>query len=129
VDDEKALSLVTRFLAGDADVLSELRVESEGRLSGLEQELVDAKVRVASELLEHGRREEALGELDRALELDPENYVIRNQRWVIRFPERFEPEIDSDWQNEQRAREREAERHSREAECGVDGCPIPQTPP
>jgi hypothetical protein len=30
-----------------------------------------------------------------------------------------------DWQNEQLAREREAERQAREAGCGLEGCPIP----
>jgi len=125
VRDENAVARVERFLAGDLDVLEELKVDSDVRLNPLEQELVDAKLRLASELLARGRQSEALAELDRALELDPDNYVIRKQRWNIRNPERFEPEIDWDWQKEQLARERETERQGRDA-CGPDGCPIPK---
>ena len=126
VRDEQTVARVERFLTGDVDVLAELNVESSSRLEPLEQELVDAKVRLASELLARGGRDEALEALDRALELDPDNYLIRKQRWTIRNPERFQPEIDWDWQTEQLAREREAERQARETACGPDGCPIPQ---
>lgn len=126
VNDEQTVARVERFLDGDHDVLAGLNVESSSRLKPLEQELVDAKVSLASELLVRGRREEALEALDRALELDPENYVIRKQRWTIRNPERFQPEIDWDWQREQLVREREAERQARETACSPDGCPIPK---
>ena len=125
VRDADALPRVERFLDGDIAVLDELRMNSDVRLQPLEQELVDAKVRLASELLARGQQSEALAELDRALELDPDNYVIRKQRWHIRTPERFDPEIDWDWQKEQLAHERNAEREAREA-CGPEGCPIPQ---
>ena len=101
-------------------------MESSSRLEPLAQELVDAKVSLASELLARGGRDEALEALDRALELDPDNYLIRKQRWTIRNPERFQPEIDCDWQTEQLTREREAERQARETACSPDGCPIPQ---
>jgi len=126
VRDEHTLARVERFLAGDVDVLEELKVESSSRLEPLEQELVDAKVSLASELLARGGRDEALEALDRALELNPDNYLIRKQRWTIRNPERFQPEIDWDWQREELAREREAERQACETACGPDGCPIPQ---
>ena len=124
--DENTVARVERFLSGERDVLAELNVASGSRLEPLAQELVDAKVRLASELLARGRRQEALEALDRALELDPDNYLIRKQRWTIRNPERFQPEIDWDWQKEQLAREHEAERQTRETACGPDGCPIPQ---
>ncbi len=125
ISDEDTVARVERFLAGDVDILAELSVESTIRLAPLEQELIDAKVRLASELLARGDKDDALEALDRALELDPDNYVIRKQRWTIRNPERFHPEIDWDWQNEQFAREREAERQGRGAACGPEGCPIP----
>ena len=121
------MTLVERFLAGDIDVDAELNAQTGVRLGRLEQELVDTKLRLANEHLERGRKEDALAELDRALELDPENYVIRKQRWSIRYPERFEPEIDWDWQKAQLALEREAERQAGGADCGPAGCPIPRT--
>ena len=124
--DDNAVARVDRFLAGDAGVLAELNVQSSNRLKPLEQELVDAKVRLASELLARGQQEDALAALDRALELDPDNYLIRKQRWTIRNPERFQPTIDWDWQKEELARERDADRQARETDCGPDGCPIPQ---
>jgi tetratricopeptide (TPR) repeat protein len=123
--DQGTLARVERFLAGERDILAGLTVQSSARLVPLVQELVDAKVRLANELLARGRTDDALEALDRALELDPDNFLIRKQRWTIRNPERFHPEIDWDWQNEQLAREREAERQAREAGCGLEGCPIP----
>ena len=51
VRDEHTLARVERFLAGDLAVLAELSVESSSRLEPLAQELVDAKVSLASELL------------------------------------------------------------------------------
>ena len=38
----------------------------------------------------------------------------------------FQPTIDWDWQKEELARERNAERDARETACGPEGCPIPQ---
>ena len=128
VSNEHTVTLIDRFLAGDADVLAELSVQSRPRVGRLEQELIDAKIRLASELLGRGNKDEALAELDRALELDPENFLIRKQRWNLRYPERFEPEVDYDWQDEQLAHELEAERRLREADCGPDGCVIPPRP-
>jgi len=126
VRDEKTVALLERFLAGDVDVLAELNAKPAERPSPLEQELVDAKLRLAIELLEHERKEEALAELDRALELDPENNVIRKQRWYIRQPERFESEMDLDWQKGQLALERETEARPRQRDGGRAGCSIPE---
>lgn len=129
VNDAITRTRVERFLAGDSNVLEELTVEANVQPVALEQELIDAKLRLATELLASGRRDDALTELDCALELDPDNFVIRKQRWNIRYPERFEPEIDLDWQKHQLAREREAERQVREQACGSTGCPIAAAPP
>ena len=126
VRDENTLARIDRFLSGDPGGLRELTVQSGTRVTPLAQELIKAKVRLAAELLARGRSGDALVELDRALELDPDNYVIRKQRWHIRHPERFEPEIDWEWQKRELAREREAERQARDARCGPDGCPIPR---
>ncbi len=56
-------------------------------------------------LLRAGRRREALGAWMRAVEVDPENLLIRKQIWYLLYPERFEPEVDFAWQKAQRERE------------------------
>lgn len=48
-----------------------------------------------------------------ALHLDPNNYVIRKQIWALKNPDKFYPEIDWDWQNQQLRSERQAERAAR----------------
>jgi hypothetical protein len=55
-----------------------------------------------------GDREGALAAWRTALVADPDNYVLRKQIWVVEYPERFYPTIDSDWQKAQLARERAA---------------------
>jgi tetratricopeptide (TPR) repeat protein len=61
-------------------------------------------------LLAIGRKEAALARFREALKLDPANYVVRKQIWLIEHPERFHPTIDWAWQREQLAKERERER-------------------
>ncbi len=55
--------------------------------------------------LERGDREEALGLWRRALELDPDNWIVRKQIWAVEHPELFYPEIDTAWQKERLRRE------------------------
>lgn len=53
----------------------------------------------------NANREEALHWWRRALDLDPRNFTVRKQIWREEHPERFYPNIDTDWQKEQLARE------------------------
>ncbi len=92
-------------------------------LTPTERELVETRVRLGSEFLSRGDTEGALAEWRQALDMDPENLVIRKQIWVVSHPERFHPTIDWDWQKEQLRREREAE--VARGVCGPDGCPLP----
>jgi len=92
-------------------------------LTSTERELVETRVRLGSELLSTGDKEGALAEWRRALDMDPENLVIRKQIWAVRHPERFHPTIDWDWQKEQLRQEREEE--VARGVCGPDGCPLP----
>jgi tetratricopeptide (TPR) repeat protein len=59
-----------------------------------------------STLARLGRHTEAVDAWKQALSLDPANYVIRKQIWAHRHPEKFWPEIDLTWQQEEQARER-----------------------
>jgi tetratricopeptide (TPR) repeat protein len=52
-----------------------------------------------------GRGEEAVLAWERALALDPANFVVRKQIWAHRHPDRFWPTIDLDWQRDEMARE------------------------
>lgn len=91
-------------------------------LGPVESELVATKLKLARLLRFAGREAEATAELEDALRLDPENLVIRKQIWALRYPERFHPEIDWDWQKGQLRKERQQEVAA--GICGPDGCPI-----
>jgi tetratricopeptide (TPR) repeat protein len=101
--------------------LEDVYYEPNGK-SGLERELSNTKFQLALEFLKQGKKEEALTQLDEALRYNPDNYLIRKQRWYIRFPNKFSPEIDIEWQKEQLKNERLAEE-----DCGPEGCKIPGT--
>jgi hypothetical protein len=68
--------------------------------------------RAALELFAQGARahsqnqpEQAVVLWRRALELDPENFVIRSQIWAAEHPERFWPTVDRAWQERQLQKE------------------------
>jgi hypothetical protein len=52
-----------------------------------------------------GRRDEAVAQWRSALDLDPDNFLIRSQIWTAEHPERFWPVVDRDWQELQLLRE------------------------
>lgn len=95
-------------------------------LTSVEGELVQTKMELGRLLHSVGRRDEALVPWREALNLDPQNLTIRKAIWAIRFPDRFHPTIDWDWQREQLALERAEEVAA--GICGPDGCPIPRSP-
>ena len=45
-----------------------------------------------------GQQEEAIAVWRAALELDPDNFVIRSQIWAAEHPEHFWPAVDREWQ-------------------------------
>lgn len=69
----------------------------------------DAHFGHGSALLKLQRKGEGLAALKMALKLNPSNYIIRKQIWLIEHPERFHPKIDWAWQREQMQRERKQE--------------------
>jgi hypothetical protein len=40
-----------------------------------------------------------------ALEIDPDNFLVRSQIWALEHPERFWPAVDREWQEQQLMRE------------------------
>ncbi|MHB8646069.1 MAG: redoxin family protein [Thermomicrobiales bacterium] len=92
-------------------------------LSETERALIDTRMRRGAGLFARHARTDAVAEWTQALHLDPENLTIRKQIWMARYPEKFHPTIDFDWQKGQLAREREEE--IAQGICGPDGCPLP----
>ncbi len=121
VDKHEDVATVERFLKGEAISSGPQAVEAYV-LSPAERELVETKLKLGGLLYSTGKREEALEEWQAALRYDPENLVIRKQIWAVRFPDKFHPTIDWDWQKEQLRKERQAEIEA--GVCGLDGCPI-----
>jgi hypothetical protein len=52
-----------------------------------------------------GRRSDAVATWRWALEIDPDNFVIRSQIWAVEHPERFYPVVDRAWQEQQLRKE------------------------
>jgi len=52
-----------------------------------------------------GRPDEALALWREALAIDPDNFLIRSQIWVLEHPERFYPAVDREWQELQLVKE------------------------
>ena len=123
IDHPEDVAAVTRFAAG-GDPGASPPSEAPYELSGLERELVATHLRLGRVLDSLGRVDEAVGEWQAALRIDPRNFVVRKQIWAARHPEKFHPAIDFAWQEVQLAREREAELAA--GICGPDGCPLPR---
>lgn len=58
-----------------------------------------------AELHSAGRAEEAVALWRSALDLDPDNFVIRSQIWAVEHPEHFYPAVDREWQEQQLLKE------------------------
>ncbi|ERJ11381.1 hypothetical protein [Haloplasma contractile] len=96
--------------------------------SELEKQLAQTKFKLGMEYSQNGKKEAALKELDEALLLDTENFLIRKQRWYIRYPEKFSPTIDTEWQQKQLEKEKSEEAQLKgDQVCGPEGCVIPGT--
>ena len=124
IDRPEDREAIRKLIAGEPVELAAGPELAPYHLSPAERELVETRLRLGSELLEQGKQDAALTEWQHALELDPQNFVIRKQIWAVKYPERFHPTIDWDWQRDQLQREQEEE--IARGVCGADGCPIPR---
>ena len=62
----------------------------------------NARFQLGLTLLEVGKKQEAMAEWRKALELDPKNWIIHKQIWVIEHPDKFyEGNVDYGWQKAQ----------------------------
>jgi hypothetical protein len=97
-------------------------------VTDVEKQLSQTKFKLGMEYAKNGKKDEALKELDGALLLDTDNFLIRKQRWYIRYPEKFSPTIDIEWQQGQLEKEKAEEALLKDGlECGPEGCIIPGT--
>jgi hypothetical protein len=93
VADPRVRQNVERFLAGEPLE----PVNREERMQPGALELFAAGVTTFAD----GRRSEAVATWRRALQIDPENFVIRSQIWAVEHPEHFYPVVDREWQERQ----------------------------
>jgi len=97
VGDPRVAWNLGRFLAGDATEPP----EGGPSMTSAALELFARGVGLHSS----GRSEAAVALWREALEVDPDNFVIRSQIWVAEHPERFYPAVDRSWQELQLLKE------------------------
>jgi tetratricopeptide (TPR) repeat protein len=62
----------------------------------------EARFQLGIVLLEIGKKEEAMTEWRKALELDPNNWIIHKQLWAVENPDKFySGNVDYGWQKQQ----------------------------
>ena len=80
--------------------------QDEPRQLSADEVEADARFQLARVLLQKGEKAEAIAELKRAVQLAPQNWLIRKQLWAIEAPEAFyEGNVDYTWQKAQMGRE------------------------
>lgn len=121
VNKDEHVQAIEKLLSGEVKKVEFAENSQREGTPNLEKQLSQTKFKLGMEYTKQGKEEAALKELDEALLLDPDNFVIRKQRWYIRYPEKFNPEIDHDWQKEILKKEKEEEADG----CGPDGCKLP----
>lgn len=111
VNDEQHNQAVIDLIVGNKDKveLEDQYFTSNINVSDMDSKLASKKYKLGMEYAKNGEKDSLLEELEEALQLDPNNFLIRKQLWYIRFPEKFSPTIDTDWQQEQLKKEKEEE--------------------
>jgi hypothetical protein len=125
------LDAIEKLIHGTVEkvILDDEYYAPSNNVNNIEKRLSETKFKLGMEYANNGKKEEALKELDESLFLDTDNFLIRKQRWYIRYPEKFSPIIDIEWQQEQLKKEKAQEALLKEGlACGPEGCVIPGTP-
>ena len=124
VENAADVAAIQRLIDGEVTQIALDAKDAPYYLSETERAQIDTRMRRGAALFARGARSDAIGEWVQALHIDPENLTIRKQIWMARYPEKFHPTIDFDWQKGQLAHEREEE--IAQGICGPDGCPLPR---
>jgi tetratricopeptide (TPR) repeat protein len=126
------VNAIEKLLGGEVDqvILNDVYYKGNLKITDLEKQFAETKYKLAMSYLHEGKRNEALKELDEAILLNPDNFLIRKQRWYIRYPDKFKNVIDIEWQQNQLELERDEEQKKRpDIKCGPEGCFIPGKSP
>ena len=103
VKDQKTLTMLEKWLSdpdSNAALLRDMKRSSEP----ISQTITEATARfqLGLVLLEGGKKQEAVAEWQKALALDPQNWIIHKQIWAIEHPDKFyEGAVDYGWQKAQ----------------------------
>lgn len=130
VSNDEHVEAIRKLLFGEVE---QVKLDDEyntptDTISDVEKQLAQTKFKLGMEYSKSGKKEEALKELDGALLLDTDNFLIRKQRWYLRHPEKFSPTIDVEWQQKQLELEKVEEAQLKgDMVCGPEGCVIPGT--
>lgn len=130
VTNPEHVDAVEKLINGTVEkvVLDDEYYNPTNHVTDVEKQLSQTKFKLGMEYAKNGKKEEALKELDEALLLDTANFLIRKQRWYIRYPEKFTPTIDIEWQQIQLEKEKAEEALIKDnLACGPEGCVIPGT--
>ncbi|WP_246939169.1 thioredoxin family protein [Bacillus pinisoli] len=130
VSNPEHVEAVEKLISGEVEqvVLDDEYYNPGNNVTDLEKLLSQTKFKLGMEYSKNGKKEESLKELDEALLLDTDNFLIRKQRWYIRHPEKFSPTIDIEWQQKQLEKEKAEEALLKDGlDCGPEGCVIPGT--
>lgn len=130
VDDEDHVQAVVKLINKEVDQveLDDPYYQPKNAASGVERQLAETKFKLAMEYSKNDKKDKAIQELDEALRLDSDNFLIRKQRWYLLYPEKFTPTIDIEWQQRQLEKEKQEEAQLKDGMvCGPEGCYIPGT--
>jgi hypothetical protein len=130
VTNPEHVDAVEKLIAGTVEkvILDDEYYNPVNNVTDFKKQLSQTKFKLGMEYSKNGNKEEALRELDEALLLDTDNFLIRKQRWYIRHPEKFSPTIDIEWQQQQLEKEKAEESLLKDSlDCGPEGCVIPGT--
>ncbi len=102
-DDRLIIEMEDWIERGENSVLGKIAAnrQSQKMESGFASDEARSHFLKASKYMKSSNNEKALQESNLAFELDPENWLIRKQRWALENPGKFyDGDIDTDWQRE-----------------------------
>ena len=103
VRDQKTLAMLEKWLSDpdyNAILLREMKPSDEPVVETNAE--AAARFQLGLVLLENGKKDEAMTEWRKALALDPQNWIIHKQIWVVEHPDKFyDGDVDYSWQKTQ----------------------------